>query len=311
MFVTLCLNPTIQKTLFFWKIHRGEVNRSEKNFTDASGKGINVSRVLSQLGRQVLHITQLSKEDKLWFEAELKKHKIELAAVDTNARTRTCTTLIEENCITELVEKGNKVEPCTETELLKVFDSLLADNSKKIETLIISGSKAPGFRDSLFAELALKAHEHNVPVVLDIRGADLQKLLEILQNKPVKSDEAPVIIKPNIQELQETFFAEQKEPLSENQIKTFLVGLYEQYGITAVITRGSKSTLAFDGKSFLSIESENIPSEKIINTIGCGDSFAAGFAVSLAESGDFEAAVRQGIKCGALNAMTLQPGSIK
>ena len=88
MFVTLCLNPTIQKTLCFDKISRGEVNRASKNFTDASGKGINVSRVLAQLGKQVLHVTQLSKQDKLWFEAELEKQAIKLLAIETAAKAR-------------------------------------------------------------------------------------------------------------------------------------------------------------------------------------------------------------------------------
>ncbi|MBO4439129.1 MAG: bifunctional hydroxymethylpyrimidine kinase/phosphomethylpyrimidine kinase [Spirochaetaceae bacterium] len=311
MFVTLCLNPTIQKTLLFKRINLGEVNRSEKNFTDVSGKGINVSRVLSQLGRQVLHITQLAKEDKAWFKAELEKLKIELLAVGTTARARTCTTLIEENCVTELVESGNKVEPETEAELIKAFDRLFADNSTKIDALVISGSKAPGFRDSLFAEIALKAHRCNVPLVLDIRGADLRALLDALRKEPVKAGEPPVVIKPNIQELHETFFAEQGAPLSENQIKTLLAEIFAQYGLMSVITRGKEPVLAFDGKSFLSIDSKCIPSEKIVNTIGCGDAFAAGFASVLAETGGFEEAVRQGIKCGALNAMTLQPGSIE
>ena len=321
MFVTLCLNPTIQKTLCFDKISRGEVNRASKNFTDASGKGINVSRVLAQLGKQVLHVTQLSKQDKLWFEAELEKQAIKLLAIETAAKARTCTTLIEENslesgaisrCVTELVESGNKVEPETEAALLKAFDALLDGGElQQIDSLIISGSKAPGFKDSLFAKIALKAHAHNVPVVLDIRGADLKELLNALRAAPLKACEAPLVIKPNAQELKETFFEAQAEPLAENQINDCIAKLYSEYGVHSVITRGKDSTLTFDGKKLLNINSESIPQEKVLNTIGCGDAFTAGFAAALADGSGFEAAVRQGIKCGALNARTIQPGSIK
>lgn len=322
MFVTLCLNPTIQKTLCFERISRGEVNRASRNFTDASGKGINASRVLAQLGKQVLHVTQLSKQDKLWFEAELEKQAIKLLAIETAAKARTCTTLIEENnlesgtssrCVTELVESGNKVEPETEAALLKAFDALLDGGGQlhQIDSLIISGSKAPGFRDSLFAKIALKAHAHNVPVVLDIRGADLKALLDALRAAPLKACEAPLVIKPNAQELKETFFEAQTEAMAENQINDCIANLYSEYGIQSVITRGKDSTLAFDGKKLLNINSESIPQEKVLNTIGCGDAFTAGFAAALADGSSFEEAVRQGIKCGALNARTIRPGSIK
>ena len=294
----------------------------EKNFTDASGKGINVSRVLAQLGKQVLHVTQLSKEDKTWFKAELEKQKIDLLAVDTTARARTCTTLIEENslesgaisrCVTELVEKGNKVESETETALINAIDALLDGGGQlqQIDSLIISGSKAPGFRDSLFAEIALKALGRNIPVVLDIRGADLKELLDALRTNPLKASEPPVVIKPNAQELKETFFEAQAEPLDENQINDCIVKLYKEYSLLSVITRGKDSVLAFDGGKLLNISSESIPQEKVQNTIGCGDACTAGFAAALADGSSFEEAVRQGIKCGALNAMTIQPGSIK
>ncbi|MBR3813494.1 MAG: bifunctional hydroxymethylpyrimidine kinase/phosphomethylpyrimidine kinase [Spirochaetaceae bacterium] len=321
MFVTLCLNPTIQKTLCFDKISSGEVNRASRNFTDASGKGINVSRVLAQLGKQVLHVTQLSKQDKLWFEAELEKQAIKLLAIETAAKARTCATLIEENslesgaisrCVTELVESGNKVEPETEAALLKAFDALLDGGGlQQIDSLIISGSKAPGFRDSLFAEIALKAHAHNVPVVLDIRGADLKELLNALRAVPQNACGAPLIVKPNAQELKETFFEAQAEAMAENQINDCIAKLYSEYGVQSVITRGKDSTLAFDGKKLLNINSESIPQEKVLNTIGCGDAFTAGFAAALADGSGFEAAIRQGIKCAAQNAMTIQPGSIK
>lgn len=320
MFVTLCLNPTIQKTLLFDKIQKGEVNRASKSFTDVSGKGINVSRVLSQLGKQVLHITQLAEDDRNFFERELDRLQIRLLAGWTKVRARTCTTLIEEQtlenatisrCITELVESGSRVEPETESLLFNCFKHLLDNNHQEIEFLIISGSKAPGFSDSLFAELALKAHSLNIMTILDIRGSDLKELLKSLSKRPVKADEVPLIIKPNVQELKETFFEEVNEPLCEKQINDFIIRLYKEYGLKSVITRGKDSTLAFDGKQLLEKKSEFIPADKVLNTIGCGDAFAAGLAAALSEGKSFEEALNKGLECGALNAMTIQPGSIK
>ncbi len=58
-FLTLCLTPTFQRTLRFSKVERGEVNRSNEYRLDASGKGINVTRVLQQLGFEATHLTHL------------------------------------------------------------------------------------------------------------------------------------------------------------------------------------------------------------------------------------------------------------
>ncbi len=58
-FLTVCLNPTLQKTIVLQKLLEDEVNRTNEHFLDASRKGINVSRVLTQLGAEVIHLTQV------------------------------------------------------------------------------------------------------------------------------------------------------------------------------------------------------------------------------------------------------------
>jgi len=51
-FLTICLNPTLQKTLCFSSVVPGTVNRTGVHRLDVSGKGINVTRVLTQLGKK-------------------------------------------------------------------------------------------------------------------------------------------------------------------------------------------------------------------------------------------------------------------
>ena len=60
MILTLCLNPVLQKTIVFsMNLEKNCVNRAKSHLFDVSGKGVNVSRVLTQLGIPVLHITQI------------------------------------------------------------------------------------------------------------------------------------------------------------------------------------------------------------------------------------------------------------
>jgi 1-phosphofructokinase/tagatose 6-phosphate kinase len=58
-FLAVCMNPTLQKTLVFSGLLPDSVNRTEEYRLDASGKGINVCRVLTQLGKEACHLTQL------------------------------------------------------------------------------------------------------------------------------------------------------------------------------------------------------------------------------------------------------------
>jgi len=49
----LCLNPTLQRTLVFSTVTPGQVNRTSGNYEHASGKGLNVTRILRELGHDV------------------------------------------------------------------------------------------------------------------------------------------------------------------------------------------------------------------------------------------------------------------
>ena len=128
MILTVCTNPTIQNTYQLASLKTGEVNRIAQKRTDVSGKGMNVSRVLSQLGCEVVHLTQLGGRNKDWFLAESAKIGVSVQYVRTEAEIRTCTTLIETGAeppvVTELVEEGNSVNMETEKELRAVAELL-------------------------------------------------------------------------------------------------------------------------------------------------------------------------------------------
>ncbi|HAP56468.1 MAG TPA: carbohydrate kinase, partial [Sphaerochaeta sp.] len=57
--LTVCLNPTFQNTLRFASFKIGEVNRASEHYLDASGKGMNTARIVSQLGEQSMLLTHL------------------------------------------------------------------------------------------------------------------------------------------------------------------------------------------------------------------------------------------------------------
>jgi fructose-1-phosphate kinase PfkB-like protein len=173
-FLTVCLNPTIQKTLRFSSIVPGAVNRTGVHRLDVSGKGINVTRVLTQLGKKVLHLTQLGGVMRPLFLSLCEQDGLSVEWVESGSEIRFCYTVLTENdgAVTELVETSDAVCAGTEQRLLEKFDSILCDTSQDLTSLIISGTKAAGFSDTVIPSMTRKAKERGLRVILDVKGKD-------------------------------------------------------------------------------------------------------------------------------------------
>ena len=141
-FLTVCLNPTLQKTIVLDELHENRVNRSDEYYFDASGKGVNVSRVLTQLGEPVVHLTQADGMYRNQFISLAATDGITVVPVASRSEIRFCYTLLNRHnhTSTEIVEESMPVESNTETRIRQKYRELLPES----HTIIISGSKAAG-----------------------------------------------------------------------------------------------------------------------------------------------------------------------
>ncbi|MCL2440231.1 MAG: PfkB family carbohydrate kinase [Treponema sp.] len=320
-FLTVCLNPTLQKTLSFPSVTPDAVNRTAVHRLDAGGKGIHVTRVLNQLGKEAVHLTHLGGEMKPLF-LSLCEPTAERALasegsrsvqdglainwVESNSQIRFCYTVINESNgeVTELVEEAEPVGSQTETRLLEKFDSLLSGSS--IHCLIISGTKAAGYSDTVIPEMVRKAKEKGLFVILDIKGSDLKESLKY----------EPDIIKPNLDEFISTF------RFGINGTHDLILDIAKKYKCRIILTNGSQKILvigcaANSEVNYFEVDPAVCADGRVINTTGCGDAFTAGLAAVLFPDGnrknaaDFKTAINEGIRCGALNAGLLKPGTIR
>ena len=308
-FLTVCLAPTLQKTLCFPSFVSGTVNRSRNHRLDASGKGINVTRVLTQLGKNATHLTQLGGDMRSLFLSLCEQDGLSVELAESNSQIRFCYTLIKENAlqesdVTELVEESETVTAGTEQRLMQKFDSLF--DEQKLSSLIISGAKAAGFSDTLIPTMVHKAKEKGLRVILDIRGKDL---IDSLKYKPD-------IIKPNLYEFAGTFAADlikdnkftaadKAEP--HKRIKATMLDMCKEYGCRIILTDGVRKIRAAETDNYFEVD---VKPAKIVNTIGSGDAFTAGLASALEDGAAFHDAIAEGIRCGALNTGLIKPGVI-
>jgi len=289
--VTLCLNPTLQKTLVFSHLQQGEVNRTHQYFTDPSGKGINVSRVLTQLGIENIHITHSGGQFKTLFHQLCLKESIPVAAADSPSEIRWCTTIVDDNHTTELVEEAFPVPESMEGKIRY----LLGEHLNPEDYLIISGSKAPGYGEDFFARL-LKETSHK-KTIIDYRGKDLLKSLP----------QRPWIIKPNEAEFISTFFPD-TSPTSE-EIKEKMRELRESFGCHVILTRGNRPTLYTLDHQVK--EAPRPPKVIARNTTGCGDTFTAALTAALMGGKSLEEGVIYAQEIAAQGATTLRPAQLK
>ncbi|MCK5156564.1 MAG: tagatose-6-phosphate kinase [Spirochaetales bacterium] len=300
-FLVVCLNPTFQKTIVLSGLKENEVNRSNEYFLSLAGKGVNTARVLMQLGEEAMHLTHLGGSLVKYFLSLIHKETIPFLWVESGSEIRTCYTLLNSlnNTTTEIVEEPKAVLEKTYEKMLSAYEGALPH----YDVIIIAGTKAPGYPDSVIPQMVYSAKAQEKMVVLDIKGDDLLNSLEF----------KPDIIKPNFSEFLRTFYpdAEQGEHDILLEHKNIVIEqmkmVFKKYKTIPVITSGANPTLYIENDRITSL-----PIQKVIpvNTIGSGDAFTAGMSSVLASGGSITEAVLKGQECGARNALQILPGTL-
>jgi len=268
---------------------------------DIAGKGVIVCRALTRLRQNAIYLTHLGGRFRDFFLNQAKLEQIKIEAIPCQTEIRFCTTIIERNPpqVHEIVEDGFTVNKRIEQRVRKGFMRLLP----KVNYVIITGSKAKGYSQSLFPDFLKQARRMNKPVLTDIRGNDLKAIL------PQK----PSLIKLNVEEFVFTFFSQKElNSLNEdpiNQISKKLNELYQRYKIDIIITNGPHPFwLLADGKLMLK---RPVAIQDPLNTTGCGDVFLAGLGLGLAHDFTLEGACELAADLSAENARGYRPGFIK
>ena len=270
------------------------VNRAAaETLESASGKSINVARVLHTLGHEVLATGFLGGDSGAMIRRDLEAAGIAEDFIEVGARTRTCTTIIDRSAgtATELVEEPRAVEAEAWEKLLEKLRSHLPNAA----ALVLSGSLAPGGPEDFYARGVRLAWEAKVPVILDGRGRPLELALP----------ERPFLVKPNRAELAATFGGALETEAAVVGAARRLVGSGAAW---AVITMGAEGCVVCDGARDWRIRP---PAVRVVNPIGSGDAMAAGIAAALTVGKGVPEACCLGTACAVANALTAVPGHLR
>lgn len=284
MIYTLTLNPAIDLVMQLEALKTGCTNRASGAFCLAGGKGVNVSQVLRELGRDSV-LTGFA----AGFTGEELVRQL---------REKGC------NCDFVMLEKGFtrinvKLHAGEETEINSQGDEITDDEKSRLlrklsalgngDILVLAGSIPKGLGKGIYSEIMAGLSERGVLFIVDTEG---QALLDTLEHRPF-------LIKPNNHELGAIFgcTVDTAEKSAEYGFKLQEMGarnvLVSMAGAGAVLC-------AENGEVYFQPAAKGT----VVNSVGAGDSMVAGFLAGWLDSGDYQTALHTGTAAGAATAFS-------
>ncbi len=289
MIATVTLNPSLDKTVTVEGLVLDEANRWKSLRRDPGGKGINVSRVVHELGGETTAYGFSGGIEGEMLEVLLRKRGVsfDFTPIEGEIRSNLIITDLKTSRQTRIDAPGPKIS----RQELRQLTGKIAHIEPVPEFLVFAGSVPPGVPDDIYRKLIEKAKKRGVKTVLD---SDNQWLLEGIKAKPD-------IIKPNVHEAEDLLGVELKD---EEAIIEAVVTLAGRGIEIVVISRGGAGIIAAgEGKVLKAVA----PAVKVSSTVGAGDSAIAGLVMKLSEGGGIEEACRLAVAAGTATALT--PGT--
>ena len=287
----LCIGttPAVQRTMVFDRLTPDEVNRATDVYEYASGKAINVARVLNTLGEAALAAGFAGGFRGEFLLQDLTREGIAHDFESVARETRLCTTLIDKAtaAVTELVEEAPPASGGEWQRLERLIDESLKEGDVKVA--VFSGTLAPGAADDFIAARI----GHGPRVVVDAKGPELKLAM----------DRGQCVVKVNRHELAETLgiaLPDERSVISAARRATPREGWL-------IVTMGAAGLVGSDGQV---VWRATGPGVRAVNPIGSGDAVAAGVAAGILRGLPFEDTLKLATACGTANAMTLLAGHV-
>ena len=285
MIYTITFNPALDYISQVENFETGKINRTKTEKILPGGKGLNVSTVLKNLGIESIALGFIA-----GFTGEELKRNIEEKGIKTdfiNVEKGITRINVKINSNKETALNGNGPE-ITEEDINKLLEKI--EKITKEDMVILAGNIPRCINNDIYEIICKTLEKNNVTFVVD---ATKELLMNVLKYKPF-------LIKPNKEELEETFKEkiETKEDIIVHAKNLQLMGAQN-----VLISLGGEGAILVttEEKEYYS----KAPKGKVLNTVGAGDSMVAGFIAGYEQSGDFEQAFKMGIATGSASSFSM------
>lgn len=282
MIYTITLNPSIDYIVEVDDLKLGGLNRMNRDLKLPGGKGINVSRVLNQLGAGNTALGFLGGFTGRFINDKLQADHIQTDFVTIADDTR-INIKLKHGDETEINGLGPAIRAEEAEELLHKLSSLQTG-----DIVILSGSVPPSLGTDFYNRLIQVCKQTGAEFVIDTTGP---ALMEALVHKPL-------LVKPNHHELAELFGVS-----IETREELVLYGrkLLEAGAKQVLISMAGEGALFITGSD---VYHANVPKGIVKNSVGAGDSMIGGFVGTYVLNGDILEAFRTGVASGSATAFS-------
>ncbi|AQM21410.1 1-phosphofructokinase [Vibrio anguillarum] len=255
--VTITLNPALDLTGSLDVLNVGSVSLVKQGSLHAAGKGVNVAKVLSDLGAKVTVTGFLGRDNQELF-CQLFD---QMAAIDEFVRvdgaTRINVKLVEKSGeVSDINFPGVEVTPLAIEQFERTLDRLAADH----DYFVLAGSLPQGISPALCASWIEKLHSMGKKVLFDSSRDALKAGL----------DAKPWLIKPNDEELSQFMGRELHTP---EQCQAAAAQLAEKGIENIVVSMGANGVMWLNQHQWLHAKP---PRMQVVSTVGAGDTLVAG-----------------------------------
>jgi 1-phosphofructokinase family hexose kinase len=295
MILCVTLNPCLDKTLTVppWKpadLVRGTAVREV-----VGGKGNNVARALSRLGRTARPATFLGGAvGRHCAELLQRDDRLDPIIVATDASTRVILTVLTRST-TDQTAFFDPDPAITSSEAQALVDQVeQALSQPGVSALTLSGSSPSETTHGLYSDLISLARARRIPVFLDTYGPALEAIWGFW----------PTVLQLNRREAA----GELRKPAITDQDVLGLLADWRRHGVSCgIVTDGANPVLIqCREQRFRALP----PAIKVQNPIGSGDCLLAGLVDAWLRGADTEPLIRHALGCAAANAVIWDAGAV-
>jgi 6-phosphofructokinase 2 len=279
--ITLTLNPALDLAADAEEIVPTHKIRMHHEHADAGGGGINVARVLHELGGDTLAIVAAGGASGRVLEEMLDEAGVKRRSVLIQGRTRV--SLNVQDC-----SRGLEYRFVPEGPTLSAaeFRACLATIEQEPgEWLIASGSLPHGVPDDAYAQVARIAARKGQRFVLDTSGPALMAALE---------QGGCELVKPSLSELEHLVGRALADPVEQDAEAVALVR--RGAARLVAVTLGAQGALLADANGVIRIAAMDV---RMHSSVGAGDAFLAATTLALARGAVPAEALAWGTAAGA------------
>lgn len=255
--VTVTLNPALDLTGSLSQLKLGNVNLIDKSALSTGGKGINVAKVLADLGAEVTVTGFIGSDNQAPFVQLFNSNNITDKFVRVSGSTRTNVKLVEQSGqVSDINFPGIKIAKNE----IKQFQQILFSLAESHDIFVVAGSLPQGVSTTQLKNWIQQLQQKGKKVFFDSSN---QALIEGIQA-------VPYLIKPNDHELN-TIAG--KKLITTEAITQTAEKLYTQGCSNVVVSLGDKGVLWLDQTGWI----KSIPQKvNVVSTVGAGDTLVAG-----------------------------------